>query len=218
MGKDKTPVVEEKQDQQTTDDVSPEQDSGGSDEQQTEISKLQEQLAAANKKAEENWSEMLRARAELENAHKRGARDVENAHKYAIEKFVQELLPVIDSMEMGLSAAADQSADIEKLRQGTELTLKIFTDALQKFEIESVDPVDQAFDPEFHQAMTLQETDDKSPNTVLAVMQKGYLLKGRLIRPAMVVVSKAPSAAKPKAEIESGEDTERVGTNVDEKA
>ncbi len=219
MGKDKKPVVDEKQAQEAPEGATAETEAAAAGgDSNPEITKLTAQLAEANKKAADNWSEMLRARAELENVRKRGEKDVENAHKYAIEKFVQELLPVIDSMEMGLGAANAEGTDIEKLCQGTELTLKIFSDALQKFEIECVDPTNQTFNPEFHQAMSLQETDAKSPNTVLAVMQKGYLLNGRLIRPAMVVVSKTPSSAKPAPEMESGQEQEIVGTNVDEKA
>ena len=151
------------------------------------IDKLQQELEQTKKKADENWNEFVRARAELDNTQKRMQRDVENAHKFAVEKFILEVLPVKDTLEMGLVAAKEQSGSVEKLVEGTELTLKMFTDAVTKFGVEAVDPIDQPFDPEFHQAMSIQPTNAKPPNTVLAVMQKGYTLNGRLLRPAMVV-------------------------------
>jgi molecular chaperone GrpE len=133
----------------------------------------------------------MRAHAELENLKKRHARDLENAHKYALDKFVAELLGVWDSLELGHAAAQDESADVQRLREGTELTLKMLGDAMGKFGVEQLDPLDQPFDPEFHQAMSMQPRSDVPPNTVVAVVQKGYLLNGRLVRPAMVMVSQA---------------------------
>ena len=179
------------------------------------LDRLQRELEETKTKADENWNEYLRACAELENTKRRMQRDIENAHKYAVEKFVLELLPVKDSLEMGLDATKEQNGDIEKLLEGTELTLKMFNDAVNKFGVEVVDPLDQPFNPEFHQAMSMQESHLKPPNTVLAVMQKGYTLNGRLVRPAMVVVSK--SSAKVGGAEDKG-DSEKVGTNIDEQA
>lgn len=147
-------------------------------------------LHQAEAKAQENWDKLLRVQAEMENIRRRAERDVENAHKYALEKFAAALLPVRDSLEMGTAAAQDDAADIAKLREGTELTLKMLEDALTKFGISVVDPQDQPFNPEFHQAMSMVPAPGKAPNTVVAVMQKGYTLNERLLRPAMVVVAK----------------------------
>jgi molecular chaperone GrpE len=186
-----------------------------------EFKKLNEQLEQSKQKAEENWSEYLRARAELENTKRRMQRDIEKAHKFSVEKFAQELLPVKDSLEMGLAAVKEQqdnsNASVEKLIEGKELTLKMLADAFTKFGVEEVDPIDKPFDPEYHQAMSMQESDEKPPNTVMMVMQKGYTLHGRLIRPAMVVVSK-PGAKSNKKETQTGGDADRVGSNVDEQA
>jgi molecular chaperone GrpE len=158
---------------------------------EAEFNKMKEELAEAQAKVDEYWQRVLRAQAEQDNMRKRAERDVENAHKYALERFATELLPVIDSLEMGL-AAAEGEVDAEKIREGTELTLKMFSDVLGKFGIKSVDPMGEPFDPELHQAMTLQPSSEVPPDTVTAVMQKGYTLNDRLIRPAMVIVSKEP--------------------------
>ena len=156
---------------------------------------LETQLAEALAKADENWDQLVRARAEMENIRRRSERELANAHKYALEKFAQELLPVIDSMEMGVLAAQDENADVSKLREGTEMTLKMFETAIEKFGIKSVHPHGEAFDPEHHQAMTMVDSQEHEPNTVINVMQKGYLLNERLVRPAMVVVSSANSGS-----------------------
>ena len=154
---------------------------------------LDTQLADAQAKADDNWDQLVRARAEMENIRRRSERELANAHKYALEKFAQELLPVIDSMEMGVLAAQDENADVSKLREGTEMTLKMFETAIDKFGIKSVHPHGEAFNPEHHQAMTMIDSPEHEPNTVIDVMQKGYLLNERLVRPAMVVVSSANS-------------------------
>jgi molecular chaperone GrpE len=148
-------------------------------------------LEQARAKADEHHEQLIRAHAELENLKKRHARDLENAHKYALDKFVAELLGVRDSLELGHAAAQDESADVQKLREGTELTLKMLGDAMAKFGVEQIDPTNEPFNPEFHQAMSMQPRADVPPNTVVAVVQKGYLLNGRLVRPAMVMVSQA---------------------------
>lgn len=150
---------------------------------------LQDELEEARKKADENHDKWMRVQAEMENLRKRAERDLSNAHKYAIEKFASELLQVKDSLELGLDAG---EADAAKLQEGSALTLKVLTSALQKFAIEEVDPLGEAFDPNLHQAMTTEESGEHEPNTVIRVMQKGYTLHERLLRPAMVIVSRAP--------------------------
>ena len=137
----------------------------------------------------ESVDKALRATAELENIRKRTSRDIENAHKYALERFVNELLPVIDSMELGINAS--QSAeDIESLREGMDLTLKKLFDCLEKFGVKAIDPAGEKFDPDWHEAVSMQELEGSDSGQVVTVMQKGYELNGRLVRPAMVVVAK----------------------------
>lgn len=149
---------------------------------------LDRQLEDAQQKATEYQDKMLRIQAEMDNLRKRTERDVSNAHKYAVEKFANELLQVKDSLELGLSA---EDIDVAKLQEGTELTLKMLSNAFEKFSIKELNPVGETFDPNLHEAMTMQESTEHEPNTVLTVMQKGYTLHGRLIRPAMVIVAKA---------------------------
>jgi len=149
----------------------------------TDVAELQAQVA-------ENWQKYLRAAAELENVRKRAARDVENAHKYALERFAGELLAVRDSLEMGLAAGED--ADVESLRQGKEATLKLLASVMERFGVEAIDPLGEPFDPALHEAMTMQPSHDLEPGSVLTVFQKGYALNGRLLRPARVVVAAAP--------------------------
>lgn len=152
---------------------------------------LAEQLAEATRKAEENWDKFVRTQAELENLKRRAEKDVQNAHKFALEKFARELLTVADSLELGLQAANSDSPDVEKLREGMELTLKQLLSTLEKFNVRVIDPEGEKFNPELHQAMAMQPTDTAEPNTVLKVFQKGYLLNERLLRPAMVVIAQA---------------------------
>jgi molecular chaperone GrpE len=163
-----------------------------SDQDQQELTKL---LEDARAKADEHWDQVMRTRAEMDNLRKRSQRDLENAHKFALEKISQDMLQVWDSLELGYQATLDDSADISKIREGTELTLKLLVDVMSRHGIEQLNPEGEAFNPEFHQAMSMQERDDVEPNTVVAVVQKGYLLNGRLLRPAMVMVSKASSGA-----------------------
>ncbi len=150
---------------------------------------LLKKLEEANARAEEHLDRLLRTQAELENQRKRAERDIENAHKYALEKFVNELLAVKDSLELGIQAARGESVDAEKILEGTELTDKMLTQVLQKFGVEEINPLGEKFDPERHQAMSMQPSDEFPANTVMQVVQKGYTLNGRLIRPAMVIVS-----------------------------
>lgn len=149
-------------------------------------------LEDARNKADENWNHCLHLQADLENLRKRSERDLASAHKYALERFAQELLPVRDSLEMGLAAGTAANADPAKLHEGVELTLQMLGSAMSKFNIVEIDPLHERFNPDFHQAMSLQERTDVEPNTVVTVVQKGYLLNDRLLRPAMVIVSRQP--------------------------
>lgn len=148
------------------------------------------ELANAQAQAEKNWTLYLGARAEADNIKKRAERDVQNAHKFALERFINELLPVKDSLELGLSAASE-TTDMGKLIEGSELTLKMLANVLDKFAVEEINPLGKKFDPQLHEAMAMQPSDEAEPNTVLQVIQKGYLLHGRLVRPALVIVSQA---------------------------
>ncbi len=170
---------------QEADQESTEQHFGGQD-----SAALEAELAALRAKVDSHWDKLLRSNADLENLRKRNERELENAHRYALERFVAELLPVKDSMELGLSAAREDGSDRSGIREGIELTLKMFSSALEKFAVEEVNPAGEAFDPELHQAMTLQETEGVAAGTVVNVVQKGYLLNQRLVRPALVIVSK----------------------------
>jgi len=156
-----------------------------------ELEALREAVEAERARADENWDKLLRTQAEMDNLRKRTERELENAHKYALERFAGELLAVRDSLEMGIQAAGD--AEAQQLKEGSELTLKLLTQVMEKFGIQAVDPAGEKFDPERHQAMSMQESAEVPPNTVVAVMQKGYTLNDRLLRPAMVMVSKAPA-------------------------
>ncbi|MDH5358009.1 MAG: nucleotide exchange factor GrpE [Gammaproteobacteria bacterium] len=158
------------------------------DQQQAEVNS-EKLLEDARNKADEHWNELLRARADMENLRRRQARDLENAHKHALDKFVAELLPIYDSMELGLNAANSEEASLETVRDGLEMTMKMFLTSISKFGLEQVNPEGQAFDPELHQAMAMQEVEGVEANQVLTVAQKGYQFNGRLLRPAMVVVS-----------------------------
>lgn len=147
-------------------------------------------LEDSRSKADEHWNAYLRSQAELDNLQKRSARDLSNAHKFAVEKFVMELLPVHDSMEMGVNAANEENTEVSNLKEGMNLTLKMFSDVMEKFNIQAICPEGEKFNPELHQAMSMQEVKGAEPNTVLTVVQKGYLLNDRLVRPAMVIVTK----------------------------
>ena len=152
------------------------------------VEELTQSLEEWQAKADGYLNELLRTRAEAENVRKRAQRDVENAHKYGQERLVGEMLPVKDSMELGLSAA-QTAADADSIREGLELTLKMFNAALEKIGVKEVNPVGEKFNPELHQAMSMQEA-DAEPGSVLTVVQKGYQLNDRLVRPAMVIVAK----------------------------
>ncbi|RMR10044.1 nucleotide exchange factor GrpE [Pseudomonas syringae group genomosp. 3] len=163
---------------------------GAGEELTTRVQVLEEQLAAAQ-------DQSLRVAADLQNVRRRAEQDVEKAHKFALEKFAGDLLPIIDSLERGLDLSNPDDESIRPMREGIELTLKMFQDTLKRYQLEAIDPHGQPFSADQHQAMAMQESTDVEPNTVLKVFQKGYQLNGRLLRPAMVVVSKAPSPATP---------------------
>lgn len=155
---------------------------------------VEAQLAAAEARAEDNWNQYLRAVAELENARKRAERDVQHAHKFALERFAGEILSVKDSLEMGLSAARDATDKADALVEGAEMTLKQFDQVLERFGIEEIAAEGAEFDPEVHEAMAMQPSDEVRPDHVLTVVQKGYILNGRVLRPARVLVAKAPDS------------------------
>ncbi|MGI2324276.1 MULTISPECIES: nucleotide exchange factor GrpE [Methylococcus] len=148
-------------------------------------------LLEAQQQASENWDRFVRAQAEMENLRRRLEKDIQNAHKYALEKFAKELLPVMDSLELGIAASTGDAPDVAKLREGAELTLKQFKSVFEKFGIAVVDPLGEKFNPEQHQAMAMEPAGEAEPNTVVKVFQKGYLLNDRLLRPALVVVAQA---------------------------
>jgi len=145
---------------------------------------LEEQLAEARDQA-------LRVAAELQNVRRRAEQDVEKAHKFALEKFAADLLVVVDSLERGLELSDPADEALRPMREGMELTLKALIDTLRRYQVEQLDPHGEPFNPEHHQAMAMEPNGSVEPNSVLKVFQKGYLLNGRLLRPAMVVVSRA---------------------------
>ncbi len=149
---------------------------------------LEEKLTLAEQQVHENWEKSVRALAELDNVRRRAERDVANAHRYSLEKFGEALLPVVDSLEQALQLANKDSD--ASMREGLDLTMKLFVDVLDKFGLKQLDPTGDAFDPQQHEAMAMQESADAAPNTVLMVFQKGHKLNDRVIRPARVIVSK----------------------------
>ena len=164
---------------------------GESSEEELNLEQLKERLSEANLSAERAEDDLLRVKAEMQNLRRRTEQDVEKAHKYGIEKFSAELLGVIDNLERALIAAKEHTDESSKaIHDGVSLTLKSFNDCFAKFSIEAVDPIGEPFDPQLHQAIATQESPDSEPNSVIEVVQKGYTLNGRVIRPAMVMVSK----------------------------
>jgi len=179
----------------STEDVPPESPDtavGDASEDQTEIQTETESgeddpLENALAKAEENWEKYVRTAAELENVRKRAKRDVEHAHRFSLERFSRELLGVRDGLELGIEAGIESGA--ETLLEGAQATLKLLAKTMQHFGIDELEPLGEPFDPELHEAMTMQPTGDVEPGSVLTVFQKGYTLNGRLLRPARVVVA-----------------------------
>jgi len=160
------------------------EDNSPTEDEAEESSKIAE-LENRNKELEES---LLRAKAEADNVRKRAAKDVQSAHKFGTENFVKEILPLKDSLELGV-ASAEEGTEISAVKEGFDLTLKMFSDTLARLEVKELDPIDESFDPEKHQAMTTEYVEGKPSGVVVKVFQKGYLLHERLVRPALVVVS-----------------------------
>lgn len=159
--------------------------------EQARIAELEAQLETAIQKAAEERERALRTAAEMENLRRRTELDVEKAHKFALEKFANELLPVLDNLERAIELADKENESLKPMIEGVELTLKSMQSGVAKFGLVALDPINQPFDPNAHQAMSMVPSADVAPNTVIAVMQKGYDLNGRVIRPAMVMIAKA---------------------------
>ncbi|OZB04538.1 MAG: nucleotide exchange factor GrpE [Marinobacter sp. 34-60-7] len=180
-------VADQQQEEVEVSEAGAGQASGGS-----EVEALQARL-------QEYQDQALRAQAEMQNVRRRAEIDVEKAHKFALEKFVKELLPVADSLEKAVESTEGQDNSSElvaSIREGAEMTLGLFMNTLKKFSVEQLNPVGEPFDPQHHEAMSMVPAPDAEPNSVVAVVQKGYLLNGRVVRPAMVVVAKAEDAPK----------------------
>lgn len=153
---------------------------------------LEQKLNETELKMNDYWERLLRMQADVDNAQRRNDRNVENAHKYALEKFVYELLPIIDSLELCATSVPEKMQEAAKsVTDGVDLTLKMFYNSMEKFGVQQVNPVNEPFNPETQQAISTKVDPDVAPNTVVSVLQKGYTLNGRLVRPALVVVSKA---------------------------
>ncbi len=161
---------------------------GSATEDRPDYATLEAQLADAEKRAADNWDKLARVTADMDNLRRRSERDVAQAHRYGLEKFINNLLPVVDSLEQA-EQLAEKHGDAA-MHEGLELTMKLFLDMLQKVQVEQLNPVGEPFNPEMHEAMSMQETADAAPNTVLAVFQKGYKLNDRVIRAARVIVAR----------------------------
>jgi molecular chaperone GrpE len=191
------PQTEETRNPESVVDVSEAADNLGADvqpsadaAQQTPEQNLDQELEQAQLALSDAKDQVLRAQADVQNIRRRAEQDVSKARKFALEKFAEELIPVVDNLERGLESAQNDDADVTVIREGIEMTLSSFLAVLKKFNVEPVDPQNEPFDPQLHQAMSMVVNDNVEPNTVLHVMQKGYQLNGRLVRPAMVMVSK----------------------------
>ncbi len=160
------------------------------DEQEAKIAQLEAALLSSEAKIKDQQEGVLRSKAEVENMRRRTEQEIDKARKYALNKFAEELLPVIDNLERAIAAADCENEAVKPLLEGVELTHKTFADVVAKFGLKEINPEGEAFNPEFHQAMSIQESPDHESNTVMFVMQKGYELNGRVIRPAMVMVAK----------------------------
>ncbi len=177
----------ERPDDELTEATDNESEAGSPAENEVTSDPAEAALAEAQAKASENWERYLRAAAEAENTRKRAARDVEQAHKFALERIGKELLAVRDTLELGLASA--DNASIESLLEGSSATLKLLVTTMERFDITVVDPAGEPFDPEFHEAISVMPSENVEPGSVLTVVQKGYSLNGRLLRPALVIVA-----------------------------
>jgi molecular chaperone GrpE len=193
VNEEQTPVNE--QQAQSVDDIQVEDvvnetlESSDETVEQTDTAKLTLELAGAVAEVESLKDQMLRIQAEAQNVRRRAEQDVEKAHKFGVEKFANEMLPIVDSLERAIEAFGDDEAQ-KSMREGVEMTMNMFLSGLEKFKMEQVNPMGEAFDPALHQAMSMVDAPDAAANSVIAVMQKGYTLHGRLVRPAMVIVAK----------------------------
>ncbi|WP_277435505.1 nucleotide exchange factor GrpE [Vibrio sp. 1151_11] len=160
------------------------------DEKESQIAQLEAALLSSEAKIQEQKDSVLRAKAEVENMRRRSEQEIDKARKYALSRFAEELLPVLDNLERTIQAADAENEVVKPLVEGVELTRKTFIGVVEKFGLKEINPEGETFNPELHQAMSIQESPDHEPNTVMFVMQKGYELNGRVIRPAMVMVSK----------------------------
>ncbi|MCX2758987.1 nucleotide exchange factor GrpE [Vibrio cyclitrophicus] len=160
------------------------------DEQESKIAQLEAALLSSESKVKEQQDTVLRAKAEVENMRRRSEQEIDKARKFALNKFAEGLLPVIDNLERAMQAADAENEVVKPLFEGVELTHKTFVDTVAKFGLKEINPEGEVFNPEFHQAMSIQESPDHESNTVMFVMQKGYELNGRVVRPAMVMVAK----------------------------
>ena len=151
---------------------------------------IEQQLDRAQATIKDYWDQIMRLKAEIENNQKRNARDIENAHKYILRNFAESLLPIVDSMEMGQKTAEADNANLKTIVEGTQLTMDMFIQVLESHGLQQIDPVGEKFDPEQHQAISMVDAEDAESNTIISVMQKGFSLNDRLVRPAMVVVAK----------------------------
>jgi len=197
MSNDESVKAEQTKSTQPTDQVGDDSPDTPTTTESPSIEDLTRQLAEATEKADKHWESLLRKQAEYDNLQKRMARDVEKARKYALEKFATDLLAVKDSMELGIEAAAQSETKLEVVREGMELTLKMLTDTLSKFDVVEINPLNEKFNPQWHEAMAMQPSPDAEEGTVLHLHQKGYQLNDRLLRPARVVVAQAVKAEEP---------------------
>jgi molecular chaperone GrpE len=173
-----------------TDDESPDETQAAAEIDTDEGVSIEQQLEKAQTTIKDYWDQIMRLKAEMENNRKRSGRDLENAHKFALRNFAESLLPIVDSMEMGQQAAEAENASLSSIVEGTQLTMSMFIQVLEKHGLKAIDPVGELFDPEQHQAISMIEDENSESNTVISVMQKGFILNERLVRPAMVVVAK----------------------------
>lgn len=189
---EKQAEVEAPEDAQApTEETMQEQDADLDTDASEDGSDLETALEAARDEAQNAKDDLLRVQAEMQNLRRRTEQDIEKAHKFGQEKLSIELLAVMDNLERSQEATSNSEDEaVKAIREGVELTLKGFADCFAKFNINVIDPLGEPFDPQLHQAMSIQENTESEPNTVIAVMQKGYTLHGRVIRPAMVMVSK----------------------------
>jgi molecular chaperone GrpE len=183
------PEAVEQEEVQTAEEAAQQADEALEEAQETVADDISALLEEARAEADKHKDMALRLQADMENLRRRTRLDLESAHKYALEKFVNALLPAMDSMEMGMDAAAKEDASVESIREGVEMTFKQMLDVLQEFSVERVDPTGEKFDPQLHEAMTMIPSPDHETNTVVDTIQKGYTLNERLVRAARVIVA-----------------------------